>query len=174
MNLKLNPLQIEPNDPFKYDLLGRKEEVFNLSLLAANVNSPAVIAIDSRWGTGKTTFIRLWEQHLKAEKLPSLYFNAWETDFSDEPLVSFLGEMNEGLKSLIGVNQQANEAWEKAKAAGKQIARRGIPALVKIGTAGIIDADKIIEDEIMKAAGSLAGDALDNYLQQKKSNIRVS
>lgn len=169
MNLKLNPLKIEPNDPFKNDLLGRKEEVLNLSLLAANVNSPAVIAIDSRWGTGKTTFIRLWEQHLKAEKLPSLYFNAWETDFSDEPLVSFLGEMNEGLKSLIGVNQQASDAWEKAKAAGKQIAKRGIPALVKIGTAGIIDADKIIEDEIMKATGSLAGDALDNYLQQKKA-----
>lgn len=169
MKLKLNPIQIEPSDPFKYDLLGRKEEILNLSLLVSNVNSPAVIAIDSRWGTGKTTFIRLWEQHLKEDISPSLYFNAWETDFSDDPLVSFLGEMNEGLKTLIGANEKANEAWEKTKAAGKQIAKRGIPALVRIGTAGIIDADKIIEDEITKAAGSLAGDALDNYLQQKKA-----
>jgi hypothetical protein len=126
-----------------------------------------VIAIDSRWGTGKTTFIKLWEHHLKAGNTPSLYFNAWETDFSEDPLVSFLGEMNEGLKSLIGASEETNEAWEKTKAAGKQIAKRGISALIRIATAGIIDADKIIEDEIAKTAGSLAGDALDSYLQQK-------
>lgn len=167
MNLKFRPIQFDSKDPFKSDLLGRREEILNLSLLALNVNSPAVIAIDSRWGTGKTTFIKLWEQHLKAENTSSLYFNAWETDFSDDPLVSFLGEMNEGLKSLIGFSKKTNEAWEKTKAAGKQIAKRGIPALIRVGTAGIVDADKIIEEEIVKAAGSLAGDALDNYLKQK-------
>jgi len=169
LKLKLSPIQIEPSDPFKYDILGRKEEILNLSLLVSNINSPAVMAIDSRWGTGKTTFIRLWERYLKEDNCPSLYFNAWETDFSDDPLVSFLGEMNEGLKALIGANEKANEAWQRTKAAGKQIAKRGIPALVRIGTAGVIDADKIIEDEMMKAAASLAGDALDKYLQQKQA-----
>ncbi|MCP8686620.1 KAP family P-loop NTPase fold protein [Marinobacterium sedimentorum] len=169
LNLKLKQFQFDPNDPFKFDLLGRKEEILNLSLLASNVNSPAVIAIDSRWGTGKTTFIKLWEQYLKAENKPRLYFNAWETDFSDDPLVSFLGEMNEGLKNLIGSSDKANEAWEKTKAAGRQVAKRGIPALIRVATAGIIDADKIIEEEAVKAAGSLAGDALDNYLQQKEA-----
>jgi hypothetical protein len=169
LNLKLKPIRIDPNDPFKSDLLGRRDEILNLSLLASKVNSPAVIAINSRWGTGKTTFIKLWEQHLKAENSSTLYFNAWETDFSDDPLISFLGEMNEGLKSLIGASNKTNEAWEKTKAAGKQIAKRGIPALIRIGTAGIIDTDKMIEDETVKAAGSLAGDALDNYLQQKEA-----
>lgn len=167
MNLKFTPIQFDSDDPFKSDLLDRKEEIINLSLLAQKVDSPAVIAIDSRWGTGKTTFIKLWQQHLKSEDKPSLYFNAWETDFSEDPLVSFLGEMSEGLKSLIGTSEKTNEAWEKTKAAGKQIAKRGIPALIRIGTAGVIDADKIVEDEMVKAAGSLTGDALDNYLQQK-------
>lgn len=142
MNLKLKPIQIDPNDPFKSDLLGRRDEILNLSLFASKVNSPTVIAIDSRWGTGKTTFIKLWEQHLKTENRSTLYFNAWETDFSDDPLVSFLGEMNEGLKNLISTSEKTNEAWEKTKAAGKQIAKRGIPALIRIGTAGIIDTDK--------------------------------
>lgn len=167
MNLKFIPIQFDSDDPFKSDLLDRKEEIINLSLLARNVDSPAVMAIDSRWGTGKTTFIKLWELYLKSENIPSLYFNAWETDFSEDPLVSFLGEMSEGLKGLIGASEITNEAWEKTKAAGKHIAKRGIPALIRIGTAGVIDADKIVEDEMVKAAGSLAGDALDNYLQQK-------
>lgn len=169
MNLKLHPIQIEQANPFDSDLLSRKDEIENLTALVLNVNSPAVLAIDSRWGTGKTTFIKLWEQYLKSEGLASLYFNAWETDFSEDPLVSFLGEMNEGLKNLIGISRLSKDAWSKTKAAGKQLAKRGIPALIKIGTAGVIDTDKIIEDELSKAMGALAGDALDDYLKQKDS-----
>ena len=169
MNLKLQPIKIDEESPFDNDLLNRKEEIVNLTLLALNVNSPAVLAIDSKWGTGKTTFIKLWEQYLKSEEIASLYFNAWETDFSEDPLVSFLGEMNEGLKSLIGETKLSKDAWSKTKAAGKKIAKRGIPALIKIGTAGVIDTDKIIEDELSKVMESLAGDALDDYLKQKNS-----
>lgn len=167
VNLKLNPIKIDEASPFDNDLLDRKNEIENLTLLILNVNSPAVLSIDSQWGTGKTTFIKLWEQYLKSKEIPSLYFNAWETDFSDDPLVSFLGEMNEGLKSLIGESEPSQEAWSKTKAAGKQIAKRGLPALIKIGTAGVIDAEKIVEDELAKAMGALAGDALDDYLKQK-------
>src|SRR5690554_1341005 len=138
LNLKHTPLEINSDDPFKNDLLDRKEEIENLSLLALNVNSPAVIAINSRWGTGKTTFIKLWEQFLKEKNTPSLHFSAWETDFSEDPLVSFLGEMNNGLTKLIGKNATTEKSWGKVKKAGKTIAKRGIPALVKITTAGII------------------------------------
>lgn len=169
MNLKFESIKIDPSNPFKNDLLNRKGEIENLSSLVCNVNSPAVLAIDSRWGTGKTTFIKLWEQHLKQEGLESLYFNAWETDFSEDPLVAFLGEINECLKTLIGASEGSKLAWSKTKAAGKQIAKRGIPALIKIGTAGVIDADQIVEDELSKAMGSLAGDTLDDYLQQKNA-----
>lgn len=169
LNLKFQDIQIDPNDPFDSDLLNRKKEIENLSTLVRNVNSPAVLAIDSRWGTGKTTFIKLWEKYLKAESLESLYFNAWATDFSEDPLVSFLGEMNEGLEALIGKSEKSRQAWSKTKAVGKQIAKRGIPALIKIGTAGVIDAEKIIEDELSKAMESLAGDALDDYLKQKNA-----
>ena len=169
MNLKFHPIQIDQNNPFDSDLLNRKDEIENLTALLRNINSPAVLAIDSRWGTGKTTFIKLWEKYLKSEGLESLYFNAWETDFSDDPLVAFLGEMNVNLKDLIGTSEKSQKAWSKTKAAGSQIAKRGIPALIKIGTAGIIDADKIVEDELSKAMESLAGDALNNYLKQKDS-----
>lgn len=95
---KKKPIEFDTKDPFKSDLLNREDEITNLTLLARHIDTPAVIAIDSRWGTGKTTFIKLWEHYLKTEEVSSLYFNAWETDFSKDPLVAFLGEMNEGLK----------------------------------------------------------------------------
>lgn len=169
MNLKFQPIQISEEDPFANDLLNRKIEIENLSILLLNVNSPAVIAIDSRWGTGKTTFIHMWEQYIKKGDLNSLYFNAWATDFSEDPLVSFLGEMNEGLGKLIGTSEESRKAWSRAKHVGKQIAKRALPALIKIGTAGVIDAEKAIEDEFSKVTESLANDALEDYLKDKNA-----
>lgn len=169
MKLKFEPINIDPSDPFKSDLLSREDEVKNLTALVNNTNSPAVLAIDSRWGTGKTTFIKLWEQHLIKEEIPFLYFNAWETDFSEDPLVAFLGEINESLKPLIGTSTKSKKAWSKTKTAGKQIAKRAVPVGLKIATFGALDTDKVIEAEIAKAMGSLAGDALKNYTQQKNA-----
>jgi predicted KAP-like P-loop ATPase len=46
---------------------------------------------------------------------------------------------------------------------------RGLPALIKIATAGVIDADEIVEDELSKVMETLTGDALENYLKQKNT-----
>lgn len=169
MKLKLEPIEIDPTKLFDKDRLDRKDEIENLTALVSNINTPAVLAINSKWGMGKTTFIKLWEQHLIKENISSLYFNAWETDFSTDPLVAFLGEINESLKPLIGTSSKSKKAWKRTKAAGKQIAKRGIPVALKIATVGALDTDKIVEDEIAKAMGSLAGDALDDYLKQKSA-----
>ena len=168
LSLKIEETEIDPNDPFEMDRLNRKDEIENLTSLVCNLNSPAVLAINSQWGTGKTTFIKLWEQHLKEEKLDSVYFSAWETDFSEDPLIAFLGEINASLKPLIGKSEKSKRAWLMAKAAGKQIAKRAVPTLIKVATAGVLDTDKLIEGELSKLAGGLAGDALDNYLEEKK------
>lgn len=169
MNLKFNNVEVDIDDPFRNDLLDRKPEIENLSALICNVNSPAVLAIDSAWGTGKTTFIKMWENFLKKQGIESLYFNAWATDFSDDPLVSFLGEINDGLDGLIGSSESSKKAWSSAKAIGRQLAKRGIPALIKIATAGIIDADEIVEDVASNVMDELTGDALDNYFKQKNA-----
>ncbi len=169
MNLKFQNLQIDPTDPFSKDLLSRKPEIENLSTLISNLNSPAVLAIDSPWGTGKTTFIKMWEAFLQNNGIESLYFNAWATDFSEDPLISFLGEMNDGLSKLISSSAESNEAWERAKNIGTTLAKKGIPALIKIATAGVIDAEKIIEDEASKVMEALTGDMLNNYFRQKSA-----
>jgi hypothetical protein len=169
MNLKFQSLQIDPTDPFSKDLLSRKPEIENLSTLISNLNSPAVLAIDSPWGTGKTTFIKMWEAFLQNNGIESLYFNAWATDFSEDPLISFLGEMNDGLSKLITSSDESTEAWERAKTIGTTLAKKGIPTLIKIATAGVIDAEKIIEDEASKVMEALTCDMLNNYFRQKSA-----
>ena len=99
MGIRIQPLDIEvpEKDPFKNDLLGRKETVEVLTNLAGSIEGPCVFAVDSAWGTGKTTFLRIWAQHLRNVGFSVVEFNAWETDFTGDPLVALAAELSSAL-----------------------------------------------------------------------------
>jgi len=84
---KTHDIEIDVNDIFKNDLLGRQSEIENLTPIILNFDDPFVLALDSPWGAGKTTFVRLWQAYLKKESKQSIYFNAWETDYAEDPLI---------------------------------------------------------------------------------------
>ncbi|MBT6230397.1 MAG: NTPase [Candidatus Scalindua sp.] len=169
MEFKVRPIEVPGDDPFKNDKLKRKSEIENLSNLVKNINPPTVLSINSPWGTGKTTFIKMWKSYLEKNNVASLYFNAWETDFAEDPLVAFLGEMNSLLGDFLNKQGQKNEAWEKTIKIGAHIAKKGIPALIKVLTSGLIDAEKIMEDEAAKLAEGLSKDAIGAYEDTKSS-----
>ena len=87
MGIRIQPREIDvpENDPFKNDLLGRKESVEVLTHLVGSLEGPCVLAVDAAWGNGKTTFLRIWAQYLRNRGFPVVEFNAWETDFSGTP-----------------------------------------------------------------------------------------
>ena len=78
--------------PCPEDKLGRDKEIENLSPVLLNAEAPLVFALDAPWGGGKTTFIKLWQHFLaqESQQKVSLYLNAWESDFSDDPLLALL------------------------------------------------------------------------------------
>ena len=86
----------DPEKPFKDDKLGREEYAKILTSIVGSFTEGAVIALNGAWGTGKSTFLKMWSQHLKNEGFPVVYYNAWEDDICDEPLLSML----RGLKGL--------------------------------------------------------------------------
>ena len=59
-----------------------------------------VLNINSEWGFGKTYFLTNWAEQLRSEGYSVIYFDAWRTDFSDQPLLSFISEIREYLRSL--------------------------------------------------------------------------
>ncbi|WUR11043.1 P-loop NTPase fold protein [[Empedobacter] haloabium] len=75
---------VEKGDGFKNDLFGR--ESFGRSLLSIirNSSEALVISIDARWGEGKTTFVKMWQDALAQEGLPSIYIDAFQNDYVDD------------------------------------------------------------------------------------------
>jgi len=91
-----------PLKSFEEDLLHREDLADYLSvyikttLPAVNTNS-LVLALNSSWGTGKTSFINMWIDKLK--KTPDEYniitYNAWENDDCPEAIVPLICSFNQ-------------------------------------------------------------------------------
>lgn len=169
MDFKARQLVINPENPFEGDLLGRQGEIENLTTLLSNLTPPMVLAVNGRWGAGKTTFVQMWASHLKLQDFPVLSFNAWATDFSEDPLVAFLGEMNQNLDEYLIGQGAVSESWEKCKKIGGEIAKRSVPALVRIATAGVINVDGLVRDEAIELLGGAAADAVKAYEHTRSS-----
>jgi len=167
MEFKNKKLEIPVDDVFLNDKLKRKESVENISLLLRNISSPLVFSLNAPWGAGKTSYLNMLNANLKKSGNKTVYFSAWETDFASDPLLAFLGEMNLGLAPYLKGNSKKIKAWGKAKKAGAHILKRSIPVGLKIATAGLLDADKVFEDEASKLVESFGNDIIDSYSKSK-------
>lgn len=169
--LKNKEIVIPEDSPFLNDSLDRKESAEALTEFVLSTTDPMVVCIDAPWGQGKTTFLRMWEQYLKNRKVPTIYFNAWENDFSDDALISLIGEIGSALSELskAGDESKAREYFEKAKNIGVCLIKRTIPVTAKVATAGALDLDKITEQALATFAESVAKEQIEKYESSKKS-----
>jgi hypothetical protein len=128
MKYKLAPLELPASDPFRYDALNRKASAKSVSLLVDELEGPFVLAIDSPWGTGKTTFVKMLLAVLQDKGYPCLYFDAWKTDFSSDPMVAFLGEIG---RLLPGQIKQGKD-FQQAKSIATVLAKKAVPISAKL------------------------------------------
>ena len=160
MGIRVRPVEIEmpEDDPFKNDLLNRKEPAQILTRLIGGIEGPCVLAIDAAWGAGKTTFLKMWSQHLRNEQFPVVEFNAWETDHAGDPFVAIVAELTDGLREFA--DESLTEKIRDTAEAAKQVALRAIPGAIRILTAGVLDVQPLIEKETGKLLASYAEDRL--------------
>lgn len=60
-----------------------------------------VLNLNAEWGAGKTWFIKRWYMELKAH-YPTVYIDAWQQDFSDDPLLTVISSIIDQLKMIAG------------------------------------------------------------------------
>ena len=166
MQFKPSPLSISDESPFEEDKLGRKEYLELLTPFILKLSAPFVVGMNAPWGSGKTTLLHMWRKKLESpeNKRVVIYFNAWETDFTNSPLLAFVGEITKALEQLPGRNKKINTLIKNTKSIASSIVRHGAPAVIKAATLGLLDVDKAIEGVIADAAGEGTSDLVDNYL----------
>lgn len=172
MRIKPSKIEIVKESPFLNDLLERKESAEFLTELVASIEEPFVFCIDAPWGEGKTTFLLMWKQHLENQGFSTLYYNAWENDFSDDALVSLIGELDAGveeLKLVKGTKTKAKAHLQKMKRIGAGLLKKAIPATVKLATAGVIDINEVTDETLANLSETFAKDQIEQYEKSKES-----
>lgn len=155
-------IDILPEKPFSNDKLGYSQYASTLTgMVDMYAGTGCVIAVNGKWGSGKTTFLKMWSTSLPADKYKTIYFNAWETDYFTDPLIAILGELSEIAEDNEQKKTFINSAGKIASAVGGAL----LKGLARKFTG--ID-DEVIDDTVDELKASL-GNSLDIYKGQKQS-----
>jgi len=167
MKFRLPELDVPVENPFANDVLERKPVVDFLIGLLDKFNGPFVLALDSPWGTGKTTLVRMLKVRLEQENYQCVYFNAWQSDYASDPLVALVAEVD----SIELADDAAKSVFKRHLANAKKItsavAKRGMIAVAKAATLGGLDLERDMEAVAAEVAGGLVGDAVDAFQKER-------
>ncbi len=164
MIIKHNELVIGSEKPFAKCQFGRESYANVLTDIVQSYADGFVLAINNKWGTGKTTFLKMWQQSLQNQKIQTCYFNAWEHDFDKNPMVALLSELK-----MIAQGQNGS-AFASLSEKGGVLLKSLVPAVVKAIAKRYIDSETITEAIEKAAEGTteIMNDEIKDYISKKK------
>ncbi|WP_279496264.1 KAP family P-loop NTPase fold protein [Aeromonas veronii] len=132
-----------------------------------------VLNLNAEWGAGKTWFIKRWYMELKAH-YPTVYIDAWQQDFSDDPLLTVISSIIDQLKMIAGKENPIPEGMRQRllglfKVGGK------LALKAAIRKAGLEEDDFSLEgEEANQLVDALCSNQKDRYesIQYLKQEIR--
>jgi len=118
------------------DILKRKTFGEALTRLVQAIPDGGVVALDSPWGEGKTTFVKMWRGYLHQQNIKSIYFDAFEHDYSDDPFICLSAELLTFFES-VGAEEQTLK--DKMASVGKGVLKAGLNLGLKVLTLNAVD-----------------------------------
>ncbi|KJU71827.1 KAP family P-loop NTPase fold protein [Clostridium baratii] len=157
-----NNVIIDAEKPFANDKLNREPEADNLTNLFSLVDNQMVLAVNSSWGTGKSSFLQMWNKKLINDGYDTVFFNAWENDFVEDAFIAFINEIRESLQ-----DRDTDGLIENAKQLGELIFKNSPKVIAKfIEKKTGIDIESIVSTDDI---ANLIGDKIDDYKNAKDS-----
>lgn len=149
MRIRIQPYEVEvpETNPFENDRLNREKHIRILTQLTSSIEGPCVLAIDAPWGTGKTTFLKMWTQYLRNENFPVVQFNAWETDFSNDPFLALSAELTNGLHEYKDEKQKLEKPIEELKRMAENVVLLTFSTFIKHSTNNLIDLQQLLKKD---------------------------
>lgn len=169
MKLKVPPLTIDENEGFtpQKDIFNRKFFAEKLTNIIRETDDELVIALDAKWGAGKTTFVKMWRGYLKQNNIQSIYFDAFENDFVEDPMIALTGEILALIKE-----EKKEEFKKKAISAIKVVTRAGLKIGIKALTAGVLDETVLEGNDYGKEISSETSDIVDKYIGERLESLK--
>lgn len=106
---KNEEVEINKDNIWEGDLFSRNKVAEDFTKIITSIEQPFVLSINSSYGSGKTFFLKRWAEELKQNRETVIFFNAWDCDFVEKPLLPFLYNFIEQLKEQSLVKYDLKE-----------------------------------------------------------------
>lgn len=170
---KCVPIEIPDDNPFQNDVLNRKDNIETLTTFITSFEQSIVLCIDGGWGQGKTTFIKMWEKYLHQHSIPTIYFNAWESDYTNDALIALIGEINIAVEKLPEKEQKKVKIFiEKIYGFAANFIKATAPTLANLGIKAV-SGGLTNTDELTKALSSLSESLVKEQINQYEQSRRT-
>lgn len=126
------------------------------------------MALDSPWGSGKTTLVRMLMADLQGRGFQCTYFNAWKVDYVTDPLVALVSSID---RIDLGAEEAASNFRSHLKTVKKVttlVAKRGLMAATKALTLGALDLKEEYEAAASELTADTVGDIVDAFNQESE------
>jgi hypothetical protein len=161
----------------KSDIFGRKGFGDQLTRIVRALESPSVILLDAPWGTGKTTFVKMWRGELAKSGIPSIYFDAFANDYQDDAFLAVASQIIAEAETLAPRHKKVLKTFKtKALSTLKVLGRAAFRVGIHAATAGIAEGEALEKAaaEAVKNIGDESAKAVDDtYESVRRSNLTI-
>ncbi len=171
--IKPSELIINGSDPFGNDKLKRENICSNLTKVLTKIREPFVMCVNSSWGNGKTTMVKMWQKDLQRKGYQTIFLNAWENDYFDDAFVSLIGELHNYIteKSPKRKNKRVNEYFNSTKKNLADLLKNSPSILGKTALYKLMgkDTTEMVLEKLNDKSEGISEDYLLQYSQRKNS-----
>lgn len=153
------------------DLFGRDQFAAGLLQVFSASVDPLVVALDEKWGSGKTVFAKRLARKATEDGFPVVYFDAFVHDYDPDV---FLALASSALSLLPKSATATTTLKERAKSVGKVLGRVALKGAVRAASGGLLrssdlsDADREVAEDV---AASIEAE-LDTLIEQRLSRAK--
>jgi hypothetical protein len=153
------------------DLMDRQPSAkFLTSYLLANPHVK-VLNVNSPWGAGKSFFLNRWKNELDSDYV-CVFFNAWETDYTAEPLIALITCIEQQTKDNLDLT--LHSAGRAAVDATASIVKKAAPLIAKglvkkyIG----VELKELLGDEGDQEGADFASDIVSTLIADQAKTLK--
>ena len=113
-HIRPDSFEVPKENPYQHDALDHREFATSLSKLIQFGSGSGVIALDGGWGSGKTSFVKMWAQDAQNRGHVVAVLNAWDGDYQGTALKFIAVRLAAELKEAFPV-KNCTIRWYRTK-----------------------------------------------------------
>lgn len=153
----------------KDDIFQRRTLHNNIMRVATNaVDKSLVLALDDKWGNGKTSFVKMMESEIKlnhSEAFEVIYFDAFKSDYQSDPFIALTANIYAMTKKDSGLDKLGSKLLNIGKKLGASFAIHSSKFAISAATGGLVSGTSL--EKMGETISESISSPLEEYIEDK-------